>query len=770
MFEQTDVVVALLRGPSHRFEYVNPPYQAFHPGRQLVGLDVAVATPDVVAPGFVTLLDHVYQTGETFFGTEVPFTPPPAPGQPTRRTYFDFTYQAYREAGEIVGISIFAHDVTERVQARQAQEAQRRELEQLFMQAPSPIVILDGPALVFQLINPAYQRIFPGRELLHKPLLEALPELVGTPIPDLFAQVYRTGEPVTVQELPLLMARHEGAELEEIYWTFTYQARRDDQSEIDGVRVFAHDFTEQVQARQQLHRLHQESAALNAQLRDFNAALEEQVAGRTKTLQESRDLLQSIFDTNFTALLVLKAERDAQGALRGFRVELSNEEAARQTGRADLVGQPYPHEFPGLQPAGLFELMRQALETGNPQQQEFFYSPDGLPHWYSARFVKFDDGVVGTSLDITARKLAEQERLRHLALLEQAEEVAGMGSWDYDRATGALRWSDGLYRLVGLAPGEAVQPARYFDYVVLEDRPVVERLLPYLTDGRGPFEETLRLQVGEQVKTVRLQAVVLPAAGQPGRVLGVHLDISELQRLAADSLRLSQQQALFEAVLQAQEAERRRIAENLHNGVGQTLYATKLRLDQLHYPLLNAEPALVTARREADALLADAIRQIRALSHELVPQVLREFGLATALQNVCQQLSSPTLRLRCHVLLDEQVPPLPDLLELALYRMAQELGLNIVKHARGATEASLELETTPGFVLLRAEDNGAGFDSPNPATDTPGLGLRTIRDRVALLGGTLDLGHHAGQGTFVRLRIPLPPDAISAPVPSIPSL
>ncbi|MGI4737191.1 MAG: PAS domain-containing protein [Janthinobacterium lividum] len=77
------------------------------------------------------------------------------------------------------------------------------------MQAPAPIVILEGPDLVFQLVNPAYQRIFPGRELAGKPLLAALPGLVGTPIPDLFYGVYQTGKPVTMHELPLLMARHQ---------------------------------------------------------------------------------------------------------------------------------------------------------------------------------------------------------------------------------------------------------------------------------------------------------------------------------------------------------------------------------------------------------------------------------------------------------------------------------------------------------------------------------------------------------------------------------
>ena len=73
---------------------------------------------------------------------------------------------------------------------------------------------------------------------------------------------------------------------------------------------------------------------------------------------------------------------------------------------------------------------------------------------------------------------------------------------------------------------------------------------------------------------------------------------------------------------------------------------------------------------------------------------------------------------------------MPPLLQTTLYRMAQELAQNIVLHATGATVGSLELETTPGFVLLRAEDNGPGFAPAH----SPGLGLRSVGDRVALLG------------------------------------
>jgi signal transduction histidine kinase len=117
-------------------------------------------------------------------------------------------------------------------------------------------------------------------------------------------------------------------------------------------------------------------------------------------------------------------------------------------------------------------------------------------------------------------------------------------------------------------------------------------------------------------------------------------------------------------------------------------------------------------------------------------------------------MSTPQLRLHCLIQLDDTAGPLGPALQMAIYRMAQELAQNIIKHARGATEATLELETMPGWVLLRAEDDGPGF--PQGPARLPSLGLRSISDRVTLLGGQLETGSAATGGAYVRIRIPLP--------------
>ncbi|UOG76390.1 PAS domain-containing protein [Hymenobacter tibetensis] len=249
VFAKTPAAISIQRGPQHHYEYVNEAYQQFFAGRQLLGRPIVEALPEAVDSGIVALLDQVYQTGETYFGYEVPLLVEQPNGQPPTQMYFTFTYQAYRENGQIVGISTFAHDVAEQVVARQQHEAQQQQLHDLFMQAPTPICILTGPELRYELANPAYQQLFAGREMLGKPLLEAIPELANEPVYKELQRVYHTGETFVAQEMPLLLIRREGGPLEENYWTFTYQAHRDASGNITGVLVFTHEVTNQVRAR-----------------------------------------------------------------------------------------------------------------------------------------------------------------------------------------------------------------------------------------------------------------------------------------------------------------------------------------------------------------------------------------------------------------------------------------------------------------------------------------------------------------------------------------
>jgi signal transduction histidine kinase len=274
VFAQTSAAIVLLRGPEHRIDYFNAAYQELFPGRNMQGRRIVETQPESEAQGFVALLDRVYQTGESYVGNELPLAVAAADGQPARTRYLNFSYQPYREHGTTVGIAVVAYDVTGQVLARREADQQRELLHTLFMDAPAPIAILDGPSFIYQLVNPAYQQIFPGRSLAGRAVMEALPELADSPVPALLRHVYQSGEPFVAQELPLRLGRHDDEALEELFFNFTYQPRHDAHGAIDGILVFAYEVTEQVRARQVVEDSRRRAVALAAELATANQQLQ----------------------------------------------------------------------------------------------------------------------------------------------------------------------------------------------------------------------------------------------------------------------------------------------------------------------------------------------------------------------------------------------------------------------------------------------------------------------------------------------------------------
>jgi signal transduction histidine kinase len=335
-----------------------------------------------------------------------------------------------------------------------------------------------------------------------------------------------------------------------------------------------------------------------------------------------------------------------------------------------------------------------------------------------------------------------------------------MGSWEYDLATKNFSWSEGMYRLFGLPLGSPVKPEIYLDYALPADLPIAEKIVGDIKVPRLAFAETLRILVDRHEVTLKIKAIV-PAVmpGEGVKVLGLDIDISEVKQLEEQNLqmRLQQQNTLLVAIMEAQEEERRRISESLHNGVGQILYATKLNLSGVKLDPIPAQKAQVAeALKQTDELLTQAIVEIRRASHELVPILLKDFGLKPAMEEFCNRFVRTGIKFDCHCL-PERLSPL---LEMAIYRISQELVNNIVKHS-GATRATLEVNKDHKFVYLDARDNGKGMDqkildlkNPDGPWTSKGIGLATVRDRVRLLNGTLEMDS-TPEGTLISICLPL---------------
>ncbi|MBB6610909.1 PAS domain-containing protein [Pontibacter sp. Tf4] len=235
--------------------------------------------------------------------------------------------------------------------------------------------------------------------------------------------------------------------------------------------------------------------------------------------------------------------------------------------------------------------------------------------------------------------------------------------------------------------------------------------------------------------------------GKPTHFISVVQDISDLKQLEQENLqiRLEQQRNNLLTILEAQEEERRRMSESLHNGLAQLLYATKLTVDEVAHKVPNEYV------KKLNKLLIEAISETRRVSHELVPVILKDFGLKRAITDMCESLKSDNLQLDCEI--ESFETKLDVYQELLLYRISQELINNILKHAK-ATEAKILLYQEDGEIFLKVRDNGVGVKKR--LTGQKGIGLRSIEDRVKLLNGTFAVSvPSTGKGTQVVVSIPL---------------
>jgi PAS domain S-box-containing protein len=205
-------------------------------------------------------LTEVVQTGEAYYADEVELMLIRHSREET--IFVTFVYSPIEDdAGKVSKIAVWVLENTKQVTERQRVntaralvQTERDRLSRFFMQAPAGICILDGPELVFELVNPSYQALFPGRELLGKPLLEAVPEVRDQPIWEVLQEVYRSGETYEGNELLIPLARTDNGPLEDRYFNFIYQARLDENKQPDGIMVFVIEVTRMINVQQDLDR------------------------------------------------------------------------------------------------------------------------------------------------------------------------------------------------------------------------------------------------------------------------------------------------------------------------------------------------------------------------------------------------------------------------------------------------------------------------------------------------------------------------------------
>jgi PAS domain S-box-containing protein len=244
-----------------------------------------------------------------------------------------------------------------------------------------------------------------------------------------------------------------------------------------------------------------------------------------------------------------------------------------------------------------------------------------------------------------------------------------------------------------------------------------------------------------------------PVLSESGSVRFLVFSLEDVtgQRGALQELRqrASQLQKLTLELSQAEDRERRRLAEILHDDLQQVLAAAKFHLGMLNSRLRDDEE-LRELTDQIGELLKEAIGKSRSLSHELSPAVLYQSDLGETFEWLARQLQVKH-GLNVVVEVRGRIEPRSEALRAFLYKAAQELLFNVVKHA-GVVEARLRVQRIGGHVWLTISDRGRGFDSGT--LNAGGFGLMSIRERVELLGGRMRIKSTVGRGSTFLIRVP----------------
>jgi len=338
---------------------------------------------------------------------------------------------------------------------------------------------------------------------------------------------------------------------------------------------------------------------------------------------------------------------------------------------------------------------------------------------------------------------------------------AGLLTLDEDHSRAVWRMMHGA---MAVAESEIVMDEAFRGIIIRQDQmavePGAEQITPLLKDLH--VREQLRTSVWSPLRIgaelIGSLAVGFRSRREPGqRELRLLVSLAEKSAIALMNIRQYERVVAREQELErlsisrveAQEEERRRIAKEIHDGIGQMLTAIKFNLEILEDSVASIGDARERIT-EMKNLLDGLMREARQMSYTLMPSVLDDFGLAPALQMLCEQFRKKhaiVTTFQNHGLTSR----LHRLLEVSLYRIVQEALTNVLRHAAADT-VTVQIIKRADRIRLIIEDNGKGM--PSSSSVGHGLGFVSMRERASQFGGTLRVDSSPGEGTVVSVDVP----------------
>lgn len=463
--------------------------------------------------------------------------------------------------------------------------------------------------------------------------------------------------------------------------------------------------------------------------------------------------LKSTFDKAPSAMCILEGPNHvytyANNAYKGV------------VGEEDLLGKPIGTVIPEIKEQGFIDILDDVYRKGesysakektvtiqqkeNSEVNEYIFNLIYEPLYNEDGDVY---GIFAEGVDVSEQVNSRKKIKRQNYQLKTAQEIANLGYWERNLVTDELVWTDIVYDLFGLDKDKFnLTIENFLNLVHPNDLGGVEDAIQALKQT-GTFKTEYRIiRPNGSIGWFREKGEVFEwEDGDPKTLHGIVLDITQ-QKKAEKEIRKS--------LLEGENKERKRIANELHDGIAQYLSAALLHFDGAIEPLLNIEKRSEHTQKlmHVRSLVKDALAETQTISHNLMPKTIEKYGMGGAIRSLIEQYEVST-DIQFHFTQQEEIESkLNNEIEINVYRMIQELLSNAVRHANCDT-VWITLRKEKQLLICVVRDNGTGKDLPE-SFETDGLGLRTIYNRAQLLSGSVQFNNNPGKGIEVRIEVPI---------------
>lgn len=384
------------------------------------------------------------------------------------------------------------------------------------------------------------------------------------------------------------------------------------------------------------------------------------------------------------------------------------------------------------------------LKLVNAKQKEFYVQLEGIAIKHSSILPLQCDIAM---IDITERVNAEKKLSQTKERLELALEASASGTWELELET--MKFHLDGFNFQSLSIFDSNFDGSYLAFLQLihpDDRIMFDRQFRIAINNQSEVDIVCRFTNSSGHSCyASIRGHCILDEGHPDHYIGIMMDITENRRIADESAQIKndQQKNIALATLAAEENERKRISDSIHDSVSQLLYGIRIRLATLETEDNRG------GIKNVNQLLDAAIEETRNLSFELAPAILSDFGLNTTLEELAARLSTDQMYIE--IQMSRLSERLELQLEITIFRIIQELVNNAMKHSK-ATRITIAVEKNKS-IEIKVIDNGVGFLS-NAAAETPtGTGLTRIRSRINLYNGRLLIDSTPGKGTAVTVTL-----------------